>query len=106
MLKIANKKIRTEPNLIDVENGPPQPAATPRMVKASTNLIIKQKQRVLLEEAIPETRDMLLHYLEVKLAILEKVPTKDNAHVVACAANLVDRMLNEAVSWRLRNESK
>lgn len=106
MLKIANKRTPTEPRFIDMGRGPPQPAATPRMIKARTNLIIKQKERVMLEEADPENRDMLLRYLEVKLAILERFPTKESANIVACAANLVDRMLNDAVSWRLSHETK
>jgi hypothetical protein len=104
MMKIANKNIRTEAKLIQVKNGPSQPAATPRALKASVSLLIKQKQRVLPEDTIPENREMVMLLGEMLVA-LERCPTRYNARVAAAAAKRVDDLLSQELAWRLRNES-
>jgi hypothetical protein len=89
MLKIVPKKNRTEPKFIDMgPMRPPEPAAAPCTVKARINRLLKQKQR--LEDAIPETRALLVPYLEEVLVRLKRFPTKYQASFAANASNCID----------------
>jgi hypothetical protein len=42
-MKVANKKIPTEPKFIRMANGSSEPAAAPRTVKARVNRLLRQK---------------------------------------------------------------
>ena len=87
-MKFANKKTPTEPQFIRMANGSFEPAATPRTIKARVNRLLKQKQR--LEDAVPETRAMLVPYLEEALRRLNTCPTKFQAGFAANASNCID----------------
>src|ERR1039457_4834967 len=89
MMKVANKKIPTEPKFIRMANGSSEPAAAPRTVKASINRLLKQKER-LLENPVPETRALLVPYLEEALVRLKRSPTKYQASFAANASHCID----------------
>ena len=88
MLKIANKKIPTEPQLIRMPNGSSEPAAAPRTVKARINRLLKQRQRLV--DSIPETQAVLVPYLEEAIRRLKTCPTKFQASFAANASNCID----------------
>jgi hypothetical protein len=103
MLKIVPKKNRTEPKFIDMgPMRPPEPAAAPWAVKARINRLLKQKQR-LLEDAIPESRDYLVPFIERVLVSLKKFPTENQVSSVANASNLIDIWLAGDLARKLED---
>jgi hypothetical protein len=101
-MKVANKKIPTEPKFIRMANGSSEPAAAPRTVKARVNRLLRQKQR-LVEDAIPESRDYLVPFIERVLVSLKKFPTEYQVSSVANASNLIDIWLAGDLARKLEH---